>query len=150
MRSPSMTPKSESQKLRELFAKPNAFLIQAYPLQSMLRLPMNLRLELMRRQVSYKELQPQPRPQPRPASVRALGMVVSPERTVAERRRAERIQRELNELEPLTLGLNAVEESLQEVVAEEIRDALDLPDAVSADEVAVDLPAEVDYQFRRF
>ncbi|HHM6097001.1 MULTISPECIES: hypothetical protein [Pseudomonadaceae] len=164
MRSPSMIPKSESQKLSELFAKPNAFLIQAYPLQSMLRLPMDLRLEVMRRQVSYKE----PQPHPRPAQVKVSGMVVSPEKLVAERRQAERIQRELNDLNPLKMGLDAAEEYLQETVAEEIREALHLSDAVSAEgavvalfedvaertlvsagEAVVDLATEVEYQLGR-
>lgn len=165
MRSPAMMPKSEAQKLSELFAKPNAFLIQAYPLQSMLRLPADLRLEVMRRQVAYKE----PQARPRPVPVKASGMVVSPEAVAAERRREDRIQRELNDLNPLKMGVEAAEEYLQEAVAEEIREALHLSEAVTAEgavvalfedvaertlvhagEIVEDMAAEVEYRLGRF
>lgn len=165
MRSPAMMPKSEGQKLSELFAKPNAFLIQAYPLQSMLRLPADLRLEVMRRQVAYKE----PQARPRPVPVKASGMVASPEAMAAERRREDRIQRELNDLNPLKMGVEAAEEYLQETVAEEIREALHLSEAVTAEgavvalfedvaertlvhagEIVEDMAAEVEYRLGRF
>lgn len=101
--------KSASEQISDLFSKPNAFLIEAYPYQALMRLPFSQRIEVMRRQLTA----PRPSSRKHPAKAADAGGLQS---QVKARINAAASDRILNELNPLSLGVELLEEALEEVV----------------------------------
>lgn len=101
--------KSASEQLSELFSRPNAFLIEAYPHQALMRLPFSQRIEVMRRQLTT----PRPSSRKHPTKLADAGGHQS---QVKARINAAASDRLLNELNPLSLGVELLEEALEEVV----------------------------------
>lgn len=101
--------KSVSEQLSDLFSKPNAFLIEAYPYQALMRLPFSQRIEVMRRQLTA----PKPSSRKHPAKAADASCHQS---QIKARINAEASNRILNELNPLSLGVALLEESLEEFV----------------------------------
>lgn len=100
--------KSASEQLNELFSKPNSFLIEAYPYQSLMRLPFSQRLDVMRRQLAT------PRPPGRKNPAKALD-IPGRQGHVRARFDAEANNRMLNDLNPLVLGAQLLEEAVGQV-----------------------------------
>lgn len=108
--------KSASEQLSDLFSKPNAFLIEAYPHQALMRLPFSQRIVVMRRQLTA----PRPSSRKHPTKVADAGGHQS---QVKARINAATSDRILNELNPLSLGVELLEEALEEVVGSGAIDA---------------------------
>lgn len=108
--------KSASEQLSDLFSKPSAFLIEAYPYQALIRLPFSQRIEVMRRQLTAQR----PSARKHPAKAADAGGYQS---QVKARINAAAGDRILNELNPLNLGVELLEEALQEVVESDAIDA---------------------------
>lgn len=113
--------KSASEQLSDLFSKPSAFLIEAYPYQALMRLPFSQRIEVMRRQLTAQR----PSARKNPAKAADAGGYQS---QVKARINAAAGDRILNELNPLNLGVELLEEALEEVVESGAIDAAQADD----------------------
>ena len=128
--------KSASEHLSELFSRPNAFLIEAYPHQALMRLPFSQRIEVMRRQLTT------PRPSSRKHPTK-LADAAGHHSQVKARINAAASDRILNELNPLSLGVELLEEALEDVVESNDAALSDDGDLIGSDLLAAMAVSEI-------